>query len=261
MLQRLFFLSIILFSNVTYSNNIAEWGPTGHRTVGGIAQLYLNEEAAKMVDELLDGDSLALVSTFADEIKSDDRFYEISPWHYVNFPFDTTYEAHSKSDKGDIVVAIQKCMDKLSDSNASKEDKAFYLKLLVHFVGDLHQPLHIGKADDRGGNDFQVRWFDEGTNLHSVWDEKIITQFGMSYSELVENRKVLTPEEIKDIQSGTLNDWMYESRNMCLDIYEHTEVGEKLSYRYMYRYAHPVRNQLHKGGLRLAALLNKVFTK
>ena len=260
-MRNLVFLFVFLLNYVpSISASLEDWGPTGHRVVGAIATEYLKPEVKTIIEELLDGQSLALVSTYADEIKSDSRYREYSPWHYVNFPFDKTYEAHPKSEKGDIIVAIGKCISKLKDNKASKEDKAFHLKLLVHFLGDLHQPLHVGIAEDRGGNELQVRWFDEGVNLHHVWDERIIEKFGMSYSELAENRGKLSPSEIADIQSGELIDWMYESRNLCLDVYEHTSVGDKLWYPYMYRYAHTVRHQLHKGGLRLAALLNDIFS-
>ena len=254
-------LFVFFFVNSSFIHaTSSDWGPTGHRVVGAIATEYLKPEVKLIIEDLLNGKSLALVSTYADEIKSDSRYREYSPWHYVNFPFDATYEAHPKSEKGDIIVAIDKCISKLKDAKVPKEDKAFHLKLLVHFLGDLHQPLHIGIAEDRGGNELQVRWFDEGVNLHHVWDERIIHKFGMSYSELAENKEKLTPSEVADIQSGSVIDWMYESRNLCLDVYKHTEVGDKLWYPYMYRYAHTVRHQLQKGGLRLAALLNDIFS-
>ena len=254
-----FFLinALVLFFTTAYCNE--DWGPTGHRAVGKIAEKYVTPEVAAIIDEILDGQSLALVSTYADEIRSDSRYKEFAPWHYVNFPFDSSYEKSPKSEKGDIIVAIKKCIDFLKNPQSSKEDKAFYLKLLVHFIGDLHQPLHIGLADDRGGNTFQVQWFDEGTNLHWVWDEKIIEQFGMSYTELTENTQRLSSEKLENISKGTIEDWMYESRELCLDIYNHTKVGEKLSYEYMYRYTTTVRSQIQKGGIRLATLLNTIF--
>lgn len=236
-----------------------DWGATGHRTIGAIASLHLDETVKLKIDTLLAGQSLALVATYADEIKSDNRYKFLGPWHYVNFPFDTTYEKHPKSDKGDIIVAINTCVKILKNPESSKEDKAFYLKLLVHFIGDLHMPLHIGLKEDKGGNDFQVRWFKQGTNLHSVWDFKIIEKYGMSYTELFQNRTVLTSEEIKAIGSGSVIDWMYESRAHCKDIYENTKVGEQLGYEYMYQYTTLVRSQLQKAGIRLAFLLNTIF--
>lgn len=236
-----------------------DWGRTGHRATGEIAEQHLSKKAKRAIQELLDGASLALVSTYGDEIKSDERFRSYGPWHYVNYPFDSSYETHPKSERGDLIQGINFCISVLKDDVASKEDKAFHLKMLVHFIGDLHQPLHVGIADDKGGNDFQVRWFKDGTNLHAVWDTKMIESYNMTYSELADNAAQLSKDELRVMQEGTVLDWMNESRTLCLDVYENAKVGEKLGYGYMYQYMNVVRGQLQKGGVRLAALLNKIF--
>ena len=181
------------------------------------------------------------------------------PWHYVSFPFGAKYESSPKNKKGDIIVAIQECIDVLKNETSSQEDKAFYLRMLVHFIGDLHMPLHVGLQEDKGGNDFQVQWFGEGTNLHTVWDTKIIESYNMSYTELTNNADDLSKEEIKNMQQGAVTDWMYESRSLCEDIYKNTKVGEKLGYKYMYKYVNVSRTQLQKAGLRLARILNEIF--
>lgn len=126
-------------------------------------------------------------------------------------------------------------------------------------MGDLHQPLHIGKAQDKGGNDFQVRWFGSGTNLHSVWDSKMIDSYGMSYTEVAANADVLSKDEVAAIKRGTVKDWVSESRMLCEDIYDNTKVGEKLGYNYMYQYINVTRSQLQKGGIRLAKIINDIF--
>lgn len=258
-LMRIIFLFVIIYLGTLTSSAAVTWGPTGHRATGEIAQLYLSKKAKRQIDALLSGQSLALVSTFADEIRSDPRFQEYDTWHYVNFPFDSTYDAYPKSEKGDLYVAINKCISVLKDDGSNDTDKAFHLKLLVHFIGDLHQPMHVGIEEDRGGNRFQLQWFDQGSNLHKVWDSEIIEQYNMSFSELVENREKLTPDEIEKIQNGTLKDWMYESRELCLKVYNTTEVGANLKYNYMYEYSDIVRKQIQKGGLRLAKILNEIF--
>ncbi|MEM7186196.1 MAG: S1/P1 nuclease [Bacteroidota bacterium] len=236
-----------------------DWGRNGHRATGQIAEAHLSAKARKAIDKLLNGESLAMVSTYADEIRSDTTYRKYGPWHYVNYPFDSTYEAHPKSEKGDIIVAINTCISVLKDNESTQRDKVFHLKMLVHFIGDLHQPLHIGMAEDRGGNDFQVQWFDEGTNLHVVWDTKMIDSYNMSYSELADNRARLTEEQLEFIQSGTVLDWMQESRELCKNLYTTAKVGDALGYRYMYAYMDILRTQLQKGGIRLAAVLNDIF--
>ena len=252
----------ILFTLIVFFISIFSafaWGPTGHRVTGQIAEQHLTKKAKKNLDVLLNGDSLALVSTYADEIKSDRNYIMYSPWHYVNIPFGETYEEQPKNKSGDIVYGIEKSIEVLEDVNSSHADKVFYLKMLIHLIGDLHQPLHVGIADDKGGNDFQVRWFNQGTNLHRVWDSQMIESYQMNYTELTSNAKRLTKSEKKAIQSGDYMDWLHESRELMMDIYNNTEIGDKLGYEYMYLYMDTVREQLQYGGLRLAALLNDIF--
>lgn len=236
-----------------------DWGKTGHRVVGEIAEMHLNRKAKRAVANLLNGHSLAFVGNFGDEIKSDRKYDSFKPWHYVNFPFGTKYENYENSKDGDIIMGIETCIQILKDSKSSKVEKVFYLKMLVHFLGDLHQPLHIGIADDKGGNDFQVRWFGSGTNLHTVWDSKMLDSYDMSYTEVAANANVLSKQEIEAMQKGSVLDWMYESRTLCEDVYQNSAVGEKLGYNYMYKYMDTVRFQLQKGGIRLAKVLNEIF--
>src|SRR5690606_29190123 len=240
-------LLVSLFSTGLFASE--DWGKTGHRAVGEIAGKYLSKKAEKQILKLLDGHSLAFVANYGDDIKSDRAYDHYSPWHYVNFPFGEKYETHPKSEKGDIIQGIEKCITVLKNANSSREDKVFHLKMLVHFMGDLHQPLHIGLADDKGGNDFQVRWFNDGTNLHSVWDYKMLDFYEMSYTEVATNTDVLSKEQVEAIKKGNVIDWMYESRVLCEDIYANTEIGEKLSYNYMYKYMNTLRSQLQKGGI------------
>jgi len=256
-----FILTVVflLSLNFGFSNNY-DWGQTGHRTTGEIADNYLSKKARKQIKKLLHGKSLAFVSTFGDEIKSDPKYREFGPWHYVNLPEgETKYSIENANPDGDLLMAIKKCVEVLKDKNSSRENKEFYLKMLVHFIGDLHQPLHTGRGKDKGGNDIQVRWFGEGTNLHRVWDSDMLGSYDMSYSELAQNTKDLSEMEQKKITSGSFEDWMYESKALSEKVYASVEVGEKLSYKYMYDWFPVVREQLQKGGLRLASVLNEIY--
>ena len=242
-----------------YAFTTPEWGPTGHRATGKIAENHLSKKALRKIDKLLKGQSLAFVSTYGDEIKSDKRYNDFYTWHYVNMPLDSNYEESEKNPKGDLVTGIHKCISVLKDDNSSEEDKVFYLKLLVHFIGDLHQPMHIGRAEDKGGNTIQVQWFGRGTNLHRVWDENMIEEWKMSYLELADNTEDLSKEQIKAIQSGSIVDWVHDTHELSKTTYASVEVGENLRYRYSYDHFGTVRKQLQKGGIRLAKLLNDIF--
>ncbi|WP_417887379.1 S1/P1 nuclease [Zunongwangia sp.] len=248
-----------LLANSGFANDL-DWGKTGHRTTGEIAQDYLNKRTQKAINKLLDGHSLAFVANYGDDIKSDRNYHRYSAWHYVNIdPEATEYNPETASEKGDLVTGITKCIEVLKDKKASKVDKQFYLKMLVHLMGDLHQPFHVGHADDLGGNKVTVEWFGKKTNIHSVWDSKMIDSYQMSYTELAENKDKLTKSEIKEIKKGDLLDWVYESRGLAEILYKDVAANNDLSYKYMYQWFPTVRQQLQKGGIRLAKVLNEIY--
>ncbi|THV57740.1 S1/P1 Nuclease [Flagellimonas alvinocaridis] len=237
------------------------WGETGHRVTGHIAQNHLTGKAKRILNDLLDGHSLAFVSTYADEIKADRSYSKFSAWHYVNYPLGMRYEDSEKSEYGDIVTAIEECIRVVKNKDSSRADRVFYLKMLVHFIGDLHQPMHASRAEDKGGNDIQVQWFGQGSNLHRVWDKNLIVSYGMTYTELAnELDRGVSRKECKKIQEGSIYDWVDESHEICGTLYESVEVGEKLGYRYTYDYNDLLFEQLQKGGLRLAKVLNDLFS-
>ncbi len=237
-----------------------QWGQTGHRAIGEIATDHLTNRARKQVEKLLNGHSLAYVSTFGDEIKSDKRYDKYYTWHYVNFPMGTRYEDSTKEQKGDIMTGMEHCISVLKDENASREDQIFHLKLLVHLIGDLHQPLHVGRAEDRGGNDIKVTWHYKKSNLHRVWDSEMIESWNMSYTELDENVRLLSKEQIRSIENGSLLDWMYDSRQLAERVYASASQDDKLGYRYSYDHLDTVMEQLHKAGIRLAKVLNEIYS-
>ena len=248
-------INLICFAN----EKKAPWGLTGHRVVGEIAYDHLTKKAKRNLEKLLDNEGLAMISTYADDIKSDEKYRNFSYWHYVNFKDDESYETSQKNPKGDLIFAIKECKRIISDPRSTKENKVFYLKLLVHFIGDLHQPLHVGKAEDRGGNSIDVTWFRANTNLHSVWDTKMIESFHMTYTELSSNLNKFSKEQIINIQQGSVMDWVYESRDLAMKVYESVKDEKNLSYRYMYHYFPTVKIQLQKAGLRLARVLNDLL--
>ncbi|HET8887027.1 MAG TPA: S1/P1 nuclease [Salinimicrobium sp.] len=260
-MKYLLFISIFFLSfTVSANNHVNDWGQTGHRTTGKIAEQYLSRKAKKQIDKILDGQSLAFVSTFGDDIKSDPQYRKYGPWHYVNLAEgETEYTSEDAAEGGDLIFGIRKCISVLENEKASKEEKAFHLKLLVHFLGDLHQPMHTGRGEDKGGNDIQLQFFNKGTNLHRVWDSDLIESFGMSFSELAKNAPELDKDEVKKIAEGNILNWMMESKKLSDQVYASVEIGEKLYYDYGYKWFPVVHQQLQKGGIRLASLLNEIF--
>lgn len=259
MKQVIFGLILCITLNAFATVDPPVWGQTGHRVTGEVASKYIKKRTAKKIKELLDGHSLAEVSTFADDIKSDKRFKKYGSWHYVNLKGDKAYGEDAPSKYGDLVKAIDTCLVVLKDDAASKDDKQFYLKLLIHFVGDLHMPLHVGNYEDKGGNDIKVTWFREESNLHRVWDSEMLDQYQMSYTEIANNFPKLSKDEKLAMQKGSVLDWIAESRAIALKIYAEVKTGDELWYPYMYENFETVKQQLEKGGVRLAKLLDEVF--
>lgn len=258
--MKIYLLAAFVFVSTFSFATESDWGRTGHRATGEVAEQHLTKKAKQKVREILNGSNLAFVSTYGDDIKSDPAYREYGPWHYVNLEAgETKYTKEKANPKGDLVQAINTSIAVLKDKNSTAEEKSFYLKMLVHFVGDLHQPLHAGRGEDKGGNDIQVRWFGDGSNLHRVWDSEMINDFQMSYTELAHNSDELTKNEIRKIQQGSVLDWMYESKKLANEVYASVETGEKLGYEYMYEWFPVVHDQLQKGGLRLAKILNEIF--
>ena len=259
MKTKLLCVFIIFFICSINVNSSLKWGKTGHRTVGEIAENYLKNSTKRKIKKLLNGHSLALTSTFADEIKSDKRYNEFYTWHYVNMPLESNYEDALKNPNGDLATGIAFCKKIIKDENSSDADKAFYLKMLIHFIGDLHQPMHVGLAEDKGGNDFKVQWFYKDTNLHKVWDSEMINSYNMTYSELAKNADVLTKKQVKEIQKGTVADWINDTHILTRKVYASVKEGDNLRYRYSYDNFETVRSQLQIAGIRLAKVLNDLL--
>ena len=253
----LILITCLSISFQAFSHN--DWGKTGHRTIAEIASQYLSAKARANINLILHGQSMAMASTFADEIKSDKNFDEFKAWHYANVPFEETYLKSEKNIDGDIVIGIQYCINILEDSASEDDDKTFYLKMLIHLIGDLHQPLHFGLKEDLGANRFYVDWFGEHSNFHRVWDSEMIDSYGMSYSEMSKNKTVLSPLELQQYAYGNLMDWVEDTRKLTKEVYKSANQRDNLGYRYMYDWYDTLNLQMHKAGIRLAKVLNDIF--
>lgn len=234
------------------------WGPTGHRVVGAIAEAHLTPKAKKAVASILGTESMAIAATWLDEVRSDTAYDFTRDWHWVTIPAEGGYANAEKNPNGDAIEAIARMVAALSDKSLSIDERKFHLKALIHLMGDLHQPLHVGKGDDRGGNSFQVKWFRRNSNLHKVWDEGLIESTLLSYTELAASLDHATPAEKKEWGKGSVTDWAEENVAFRAQIYPDGP-GADLGYAYQYAQWPLVQQQLLKAGIRLAAVLNEVF--
>tara|TARA_R110000850_G_scaffold148182_1_gene270405 strand:+ start:2973 stop:3746 length:774 start_codon:yes stop_codon:yes gene_type:complete len=240
------------------STNLLAWGQTGHRAVGQVAENHLTKKAKKNIKKLLGNESLALASTWMDEIKSDSTYDYANEWHWVTIGDGETYAESEKNPNGDVVEAIERMKQILKSDTASNQNKVRALKFLAHLVGDIHQPLHVGRGDDRGGNNLKVKWFRSSSNLHRVWDSEIIDDKQLSYTELALAVDNATDAEIKKWQQGSAADWAHEAMTYREQVYK-TKDPDNMSYEYMYHNWGLMQDQIQKAGIRLAGILNEIY--
>ena len=178
------FLIVVVALGLAPSPGFA-WGKTGHRVVAAIADTQLSGLSRANVEEILGpGESLDEAANWPDEMRSAPGDFwrkTATPWHYVTLN-GIMYD-HAPPE-GDALEALNHFSAVLRDPNASREDKQTALRFVVHLVGDLHQPLHVGKCCDKGGNDVKVTWFGKPTNLHAVWDSMLVDDEQLSFTEL-----------------------------------------------------------------------------
>ncbi|MCR8557408.1 S1/P1 nuclease [Mucilaginibacter sp. BJC16-A38] len=240
------------------------WGTQGHRICGQIAESYLTPQARKAIKEILGNESIAMASNWADFIKSDPDYSYLSSWHYIDF--DKAYtlpemqDFLAKDTKVDAYTKLNFLIGELKKKDISKQNKLLYLRMLIHIIEDVHQPMHTAHTDDKGGNDFKVNWFNTPTNLHSVWDSQLIDFQQLSYTEYASNINHTTLEERREWQKAPISQWLYESNQIAEKIYTEIKPGDTLNYKYNFTHLETLNQQLLKAGVRLAGVLNQLFS-
>ena len=256
---------------------VLAWGKTGHRVIAAIADTQLSGLSRAHIEQILGpGESLDEAANWPDEMRSaPGEFWQrtATPWHYVTLN-GIIYD-HAPPE-GDALGALGRFSKTLQDPSASRTEKQLALRFIVHLVGDLHQPLHVGKCCDKGGNDVKVTWFGKPTNLHAVWDSQLVDDEQLSFTELAAKlgRHISSREVVKwwDINP---RDWISESAELRDGVYPTAAdmpkppKGKKLkkgtlpdlSYSYVYRFTPVMEQRLSQGGVRLAAYLNAIFAQ
>jgi hypothetical protein len=243
--------------------SFVSWGPSGHRAVGQIAENHLTPATKLAVKNLLGSESLADVSTYADEIRKDAAFKFTTPWHYVNITPGLTFEqfAHEVSTmpQDNVYKAVLTCESDLKNPDKTNAQKVAALKLLVHFVGDLHQPMHVSRAEDKGGNDILIKFMGMDGNLHGLWDSGLISHQGLTYMQMASTYDTATPVEIAKWQSDDLMVWLWESYQISTILYKEAADSPDFDEQYYQAHIPIVEKRIEKGGIRLAGALNAIF--
>lgn len=256
-MKRLF----LLFIAIIFAVNAFAWGPKGHDTVAYIAEQHLSKRSLKRIQKALGGHSMVYVANWMDNASHGDEYAYTKTWHYVNVdPSEVDYASSAKEAKGDVVSAVNTIVERLKSGELSEVGERAELMMLIHLIGDMHCPMHAGYKSDRGGNGTQVKYFGKSKNLHSVWDSEIVeSAHRWSYSEWQDNIDRANRKEQKRLSQGTPNEWIEETVVLARDVYEYSTTGENLSYGYVAHYAPVIEQQLLKGGLRLAKILDEIY--
>jgi hypothetical protein len=244
---------------------LLSWGATGHHAIGKIAENHLTTNAKNAVHELLGSETLADVSSWADEVRNEPEYKSTGSWHYLNLPLGLSYSDFQKTVEGmseaNVYSALRQQKQILTDKSTTREQKAVALKFIVHFVGDLHQPMHVSRAEDKGGNTIQLNYNGQGTNLHSVWDSKLIEHEGGDYQQVAARVDHASPAEIKQWQSDPVIKWIWESYTISSKLYAEVDAMKSRSIDDSYYTAHIgiIHQRLEQAGVRLAGVLNVLF--
>jgi hypothetical protein len=263
--HRIGIVATLLFMTLLSTPSVWSWSRIGHHVVARMAEERLTPHALVVVHNLLGPDvSLADISTWADEQR---EIPGTGPWHYVNVPItESRYDPRFCQRGGCIVSKIEDFKRVLRDPKAGTTERQQALKFLIHFIADLHQPLHVGDTERKGGNLIQVRFYDVGSNLHRVWDSQIMERYSASEQVWIGDLNALTtPKLAAGWSKGTLEDWATESLQVAKEAYclpgakSVMKAGTKLGDDYC-RFALPIiQKQLAKAGIRVAWTLNEIF--
>lgn len=266
MINRMFlnFTSLVVCAMFVAATSARGWGPEGHRAVASIAEKNLKPETLQAVKALFGPyDTLASMSVWADDIREEHP--ETGPWHYIDIPLSaSSIDMNRDCRQGNCVVRkIQDFESVLKNKAVEPPLRRDALKFLIHFVGDLHQPLHCEDNGDQGGNKVQVMFFGQAMNLHAVWDGGILRReklYGSKLAAELDSR--MTPAEKAAWARGTMEVWAMESHALAVQVaygkLPH-EATPNLGDDYLNAALPVVELQIEKAGIRLASLLNEAL--
>lgn len=234
------------------------WGRDGHAITADIAREHMTEKTLQEVTNLLRDMTLAEASVWMDVVRPQDAYAHTRDWHWVTIPGGETYEESEKNPNGDAVSALEEHINGLKSGSLDTTQRAEALKIVIHLVGDIHQPLHVGTGEDRGGNDVRLNYLGRDTNLHSLWDTQMIRSYQIAVGQWVTALNLPTPAEVEAWQKASVRDWAHESmtyREFMYDLPEDLTIG----WDYRNRYFNIVEKRLLQAGVRMAGVLNDIF--
>lgn len=238
------------------------FGAKGHSIVAAIAENHLSAQSLEAVEIITGSSRLEPLANWADRVKGNPNWNHSKSWHYISIDRNESFVGLRRNPDGDILLALEKAESQLWDPSLPKQKQRQALAFLIHLVADIHQPLHVGRRDDRGGNNIRVKWFGEDSNLHRVWDSGIIDNTILSPSAYARRLDQISYAKIKQWQNSRFVDWAEESKRLRRSAYDFTNkpgAEPSLGQQYAARHKPLVERRLQMAGIRLAARLNRLF--
>lgn len=236
------------------------WGQKGHDATAYIAEQHISQATADSIAALFDGNSIVYWANWLDNASHGPEYAYTKTWHYKNIAQGVDYEDAELNPDGDVVTATREQIAILTNPEAPREDKVLALKILVHVLGDMHQPMHMARPDDRGGNNVKLQFFGRDANLHGIWDGSIMNSgHSWSYTEWQQQLDRLNPVAEAQTTSGNIDDWAKETYLIATSVYDYFLEGCKVSYDEVATWTPVIEGQILRGGLRLARVLNAIF--
>ena len=251
---------ILAFSLLCLSISLSAYDAVGHRIVTDIAYQNLTNKALTQVDKVLGKHGIIYEATWADEVRSDKKYAYSYQWHYQNLNDGMTTADfqklldNPKAEGEHLFYAL----DTLTSRLKKDKNDAEALKFLVHFVGDLHQPMHLGRLEDLGGNKISINWFGKTINLHSLWDSYIVESNKMSYSEFSRYLQDKFEPKRLEFKKYSILQSIETGYAIRTQIYAY-DTTDTNNYHYVYFFADKQDEMLYRGGIQLSNILNDIY--
>ncbi len=254
-------LRVVLLSLVTIAPlRSYGWGKKGHDIIAHIAECNLSDGVRNHVETMLGGHSMVYYANWLDSASHTKEYSYSKPWHFFNMEKRDRVESAKRSRKGDLLSALTMIEERLSDVDISADDESLYLKMLIHLVGDMHQPMHLGQEVDEGGNTIPVVYFVKSVTLHSMWDYDLVEGVHTwSYREWREQIDRPSLYDKSSVVAGSYSDWLNATHEITVEIYRKTPFETRAYYDYQDWAAEIIEQQLLYAGLRLAAILERIY--
>lgn len=249
--------SLLFFASFTLAFS---WGQKGHDVTAHIAERHLTDATRAAIDSIFDGRSIVYWCNWLDNASHTPEYAYTKTWHYKNIDEGEDFATAAINPNGNIELALYQIIADFKNGGLDKEQAVLNLRMLVHLMGDLHQPMHLGRLSDLGGNLCKIKYFGRDANLHGVWDTNIPeSAHKWSYTEWADqiDRPALYDPDY--VLAGTISDWARQTWIIAKDVYGSTPEGTNISYDYVAMFTPVVEQQFLYGGLRLAHILNGIF--